>query len=221
MNREILDSASLLNDAGRCFYFKALTFDSMKAENVNDAWLASLAATLKMKLTKAQGNAVRLIVSECEKQGVTDLRQIAYVLGTVYHESRFRSIEEIRAQMGTSVYKMQQKYWPSGFYGRGFSQLTWRKNYQKFSPIVGLDLVKKPDLVLRPEIGAKILVYGMKHGTFVAAGLQSMTNLDKYFNAEKTDWFNARRIVNGVFRAEMVAEAAKKILPLLSSEPLA
>ena len=81
-----------------------------------------------------------------------------------------------------------------------------------------MDLVKAPDLVLKPEIGAKILVYGMKHGTFVAAGLTSMTNLDKYFNAEKTDWFNARRIVNGVFMAEMVADAAKKILPLLTEQ---
>lgn len=187
----------------------------MKASQIDDNWLAKLADTLEMKLTKAQGDAVRLIVSECERQMVTDLRQIAYVLGTVYHECRFKSIKEIRAERGTDVYKMQQRYWPSGFYGRGFSQLTWRKNYQKFSPVVGFDLVKNPDLVLKPEIGSKILVFGMKHGTFVANGLESMINLDRYFNAIKTDWFNARRIVNGIFRAEMVAEAAKKILPLL------
>jgi len=192
----------------------------MKPEFVNDNWLASLASTLKMTLTKAQGDAVRLIVAECEKQGVTDTRQIAYVLATVYHECRFKSIKEIRAKIGTDVYRMQQKYWQSGYYGRGFSQLTWRKNYQKFSPVVGLDLVKEPDLVLKPEVGAKILVYGMKHGTFVSAGLESKTNLDRYFNAEKTDWFNARRIVNGVFRAEMVADAAKKIMPLVISGAL-
>lgn len=190
----------------------------MKAENVDENWLAQLARTMEMKLTRKQGDNVRLLVAECEKQGVTDLRQIAYVLATCYHECRYKSIKEIRAQPGTEVYKMQSRYWGAGFYGRGFSQLTWRKNYQKFSPIVGMDLVKNPDLVLKPKVGVMILVYGMKHGTFVADGLNSMTDLARYFNAEKTDWFNARRIVNGVFRAEMVAEAAKKILPLLSIE---
>lgn len=184
----------------------------MKPEQVNDIWLAGLARTLEMKLTKEQGDNVRLLVSECESQGVTDLRQIAYVLATCHHECRFKSIKEIRAQPGTEVYKMQDRYWGTGFYGRGFSQLTWRKNYLKFSPVVGMDLVKNPDLVLSPEIGAKILVHGMRRGLFTGK------DLDNYFNPTRTDWFNARRIVNGVFRAEMVADAAKKILPLLSIE---
>lgn len=188
----------------------------MNVVNPSQEWLASLARTLKMRLTKAQGTAVALILSECYIQGVNDPRQVAYVLATVHHECRFKSIKEIRAAVGTPVYKMQQKYWPTGFYGRGFSQLTWRKNYQKFSPVIGKDLVSDPDLVLNPEVGAKILVYGMKHGTFVSNGLTSNTNLANYFNDQRTDWFNARRIVNGVFRAEMVAEAAKKILPLIT-----
>lgn len=184
----------------------------MKAQQVDEIWLAGLARTLETKLTKEQGDNVRLIVAECEKQGVTDLRKIAYVLATCHHECRFKSIKEIRAQPGTEVYKMQDRYWGTGFYGRGFSQLTWRKNYLKFSPVVGMDLVKNPDLVLKPEIGAKILVHGMRRGLFTGK------DLDNYFNPTRTDWFNARRIVNGVFRAEMVADAAKKILPLLSIE---
>ena len=190
----------------------------MKTEQVNDVWLSKLAATLKMKLTVAQGHAVRLIVHECEIQGITDLRQIAYVLGTVYHECRFRSIKEIRAKAGTEVWRMQERYWHTGYYGRGFSQLTWIKNYKKFEAVVKMDLVKKPDLVLLPEVGAKILVYGMKNGTFVANGLKSSINLDRYFNQDTEDWFNARKIVNGTFRADMVAEAARKILPLLLIE---
>jgi hypothetical protein len=188
----------------------------MKSEKVNDLWLSKLAATLEMKLTRAQGQAVRLIVQECETQGVTDLRQIAYVLGTVYHECRFKSIQEIRAKPGTDVWKMQERYWHTGYYGRGFSQLTWIKNYKKFEAVVHMDLVKNPDLALLPEVGAKILVYGMKNGTFVANGMTSSIRLDTYFNESREDWFNARKIVNGTFRAEMVAEAAKKILPLLA-----
>ena len=181
----------------------------MKADKVTDEWLSDLATALEMKLTKAQGDAVRLLVLECEKQGITDARQIAYVLATVYHECRFKSIKEIRAQPGTVVYKMQQRYWPSGFYGRGFSQLTWRKNYQKFSPVVGVDLVKNPDMALVPQIGAKIIIHGMRRAMFTGK------DLDNYFNPTTTDWFNARRIVNGVFRAQMVADAALNIYPLV------
>lgn len=198
----------------------------MVTAQIDDNWLAKLAATLEMKLTKAQGDAVRLIVLECERQMVTDPRQIAYILGTVHHECRYKSIKEIRANpngdaMQRKVYKMQNAYWNTGYYGRGFSQLTWAKNYRKFSPVIGVDLVKNPDLALKPEIGAKILVFGMSHGTFVSNGLESNTRLSTYFNNDRTDWFNARRIVNGVFRAEMVAEAAKKILPLLSVDVVA
>lgn len=185
---------------------------------VNDTWLSSVAATLKMRLTRAQGEAIRLIVAECEAQGVTDRRQVAYVLATVYHECRFRAIKEIRAKPGTPVWKMQEAYWHTGYYGRGFCQLTWEKNYRKFSPVVGFDLVKDPDLVLHPEIAAKILVYGMKNGTFVALKLNSSVNLSRFFNETKTDWVGARRIVNGTFRAEMVANAARKIFSLLQNE---
>lgn len=182
----------------------------MYKEQITENFLASLAAALKMKLTRKQGDAIRLLAAECDKQDVTDYRHFVYILATVYHECRFQSIKEIRAERGTEVFKMQERYWHTGYYGRGYSQLTWRKNYQKFSPIVGLDLVSKPDLVLKPEVGAKIIVHGMRKGLFTGV------SLDTYFNATRTDWFNARRIVNHIFRAQMVVDAAIKILPLLN-----
>ena len=189
----------------------------MYFDKVNsDTWLASLAKALNTRLTKAQGDAIRLIVKECDEGDVNDARQVAYVLGTVYHECRFRSIREIRAKPGTPIYNMQDRYWHTGYYGRGFCQLTWKKNYQKFSPIVGLDLVKNPDEVLRPEIGAKILVVGMRDGLFSGIGLE------KYFPPSPTepDWMNARKIVNGTFQADRVAAAAKKIFSLLVESPV-
>lgn len=167
----------------------------------------AFATTLK----KEQREAITLLLNECKEQGVTDLRQVAYVLGTVYHECGFRSIKERRAKEGTEVWKMQEKYWHTGFYGRGFSQLTWRYNYKKFSPIVGFDLVKNPDKVLEPAIGAKIIVHGMRIGLF------TNKSLDNYFNPTTTNWIDARRIVNGTFMADKVAAAAQKIFPILSA----
>jgi predicted chitinase len=127
----------------------------------------------------------------------------------VYHECRFRSIKEIKAKEGTAVWEMQKKYWHTGYYGRGFSQLTWQRNYAKFSPIVGRDLVASPDDALIPDVGAKIIVHGMVTGMFTGKALKG------YFTDTKTDWLNARRIVNGTFMADKVADAAKKIHPLL------
>lgn len=176
----------------------------------NDIWLASLARTLNMTLTRAQGDAVRLLAAESDAYSIKDPRQVAYILATCYHECRFKSIREIRAPRGSAVWKMQNRYWASGYYGRGFSQLTWEKNYKKFSPIVGIDLVDNPDFALRPNVGAKILVVGMKLGLFSGVGL------DRYFPpGGGSFWLAARRIVNGTFQADRVAAAAKKILPLL------
>jgi hypothetical protein len=81
----------------------------------------------------------------------------------------------------------------------------------KFSPIVKVDLVEYPDEVLKPEIGAKILVFGMYHGMF------SGKKLRDYFSDPKDPrWNSARRIVNGQFQKEKVTEVAIKILPLLA-----
>ena len=173
-------------------------------------WIEQVSAALALKMSAAQRQAITLILSECDKNGVTDPRQVAYILATCYHECRFKSIPEIRAKRGTKIWYMQEKYWYAGFYGRGFCQLTHEGNYRKFSELVAIDLVKNPEEVLRPEIGAKILVVGMIRGMF------SGRRLSQYFPPSGTPrWISARRIVNGLFQASLVAEAAKKILHLV------
>lgn len=85
--------------------------------------------------------------------------------------------------------------------------------------MVGADLVKNPDLALQPGIGAIIIVYGMKHGSFTAGRqrLESTNRLSKYFptGSDVAQWVNARKIVNGTFMAERVAEHAKKIFAFM------
>ena len=56
------------------------------------------------------------------------------------------------------------------------------------------------------EISAKILVVGMTKGLFTGKKLAD------YFNSEKEDWINARRIVNGLDRASDIANHSKKFL---------
>lgn len=176
-----------------------------------------LRKALREPLTPTQMRAVALLLTEADNHGVTDINQMAYILATCWHECRFKSMREIRSKkIGSQLWKWQNRYWPSGYYGRGFSQLTWLKNYRKFSPVVGVDLVSNPDAALIPEIGAQILVFGMVNGTFVSNGLKSATRLSKFFPAGRApDWMGARAIVNGTFQADKVASGAVKILSVI------
>lgn len=84
-------------------------------------------------------------------------------------------------------------------------QLTWERNYAKMSQFLGVDLVKHPDLALEPKYAAKILVYGMLKGLFTRKPLA------QYINANQVDFYNARKTVNGLDRAERIANYAQKL----------
>lgn len=184
---------------------------------ITDGFLTKLGRAINVKFFEEQTLCVTLIAGECDKinaeygEGSINKQEFAYILATLKHECGFRSIREYKAPEGSKIWEMQKRYWNTNYYGRGYSQLTWQKNYAKFSPIVEIDLVKFPDEVLKPEIGAKILVIGMYKGLF------SGKKLRDYFSDPKNPrWKAARQIVNGTFQAEKVAEVAIKILPLLA-----
>lgn len=161
---------------------------------------------LNIQLDAEQANSIRLITLNWAKYDkAADLRNLAYLLATSWGESRFKSVREIKAAEGTAVWEMQKRYWASGFYGRGLSALTWESSYRRFSPFVGIDLVANPDAIMNPEIGAKILVYSMLTGAYTGVGLP------KYINAFKTDYYNARRTINGTFKAQEYANYASAI----------
>lgn len=192
-------------------------------------FVARFNATFRERLNDRQITSIEFLLHEIEQNNVTDNKQIAYILATVWHECGFLSIRERRARPTTpeqtQIWRWQNRYWSSGFYGRGFSQLTWRYNYARFSPIVGIDLVRNPDAALQPGIGAKILVFGMVNGSFTAPrnSVSSPNRLSRYFPADGStaDFIGARQIVNGTFRADVVAGHAVKILGILVSMSLA
>jgi putative chitinase len=148
-------------------------------------------------------------VNICE---MDDARQIAYILATAYHETArtFEAIEEFGKGKGR---KYGQKIKMNGkgylrpdqiYYGRGLVQLTWYENYEKFGKLLGIDLLENPKMALDLAISVKILVEGMRGGLFTGRGL------DRYFNTERCDYVNARKIVNGLDKAELIAGYAQK-----------
>lgn len=127
----------------------------------------------------------------------------AYLLATIRNEcgSNMMPIKEIKAKPGSQVWvQWQSKYWNSGFYGRGYSQLTFEGNYRQFSELLYGDdrLVKNPDLVLNPAVGYKILATGCVRGMFRKHRNGTPFKLADFLNDKMTDYVDARQIVNGI-----------------------
>jgi predicted chitinase len=76
--------------------------------------------------------------------------------------------------------------------GRGLVQLTWKINYEKFSRVIGVDLSGNPDLACELPAAVKIMMLGMRDGEFRAGH-----NLEKYLGKGRSDYYNARLIING------------------------
>lgn len=140
-----------------------------------------------------------------------NIREIAYGFATIAHETAwtFRPIKEYRAKPGTPARRKQDRYWMTGYYGRGYCQLTWLKNYQKAAKALGVDVVNHPDLVLEPSLAFKILTRGMHEGWFTTKKLST------YINNTDTDYFNARRVINGTDKARLIATYAEHFEEML------
>lgn len=176
------------------------------------------------KLTQSQVDGIALLLSAMSP---FSLYEQAYMLATVYHETahtmqpieeygkgrryiygrwrtnsrgvRFCYTDGTRKRVYTSV------EFPHLYYGRGYVQLTWLSNYLRAGRELGamLDypnqLADKPDLALRPDVAAAVLTLGMQHGWFTGKRLAD------YVNAYKQDYRNARRVINGTDKADLIA----------------
>lgn len=150
---------------------------------------------------------------------LTDKRWLAYILATVYHETAktMEPIDEFgrgkgrrygsKIKMNGEAYNEPDKI----YYGRGLVQLTWYENYEKFGKILKEDLLCNPELLLNLNISIKILFHGMIYGLFTGA------KLSRYFNDKREDWVNARKIINGLDKAELIGVYGKKFLNCMVS----
>lgn len=155
------------------------------------------------KLTTGQVNGMSAILDEWERRKLSDVRHLAYMLGTTKWETD-HTMQPIM-EGGGPKYLKSKKYYP--WYGRGFVQLTWERNYKAFQPAVlklfGVDIIADPDAAMQLGPAAYVMFEGMAKGTFTGK------KLSDYFNATKTDWVNARRIINGTDKAAEIAAIAK------------
>jgi predicted chitinase len=155
-----------------------------------------------------------VIVSEAQRQGVTNKAQLAYILATAVHESGAGAhMEEFASGAAYEGRRGLGNCQPGDgcrFKGRGYVQITGRRNYQDWSRRLGVDLVGNPRMAENPQIAAQILVGGMREGTFTGR------RLDQYINDQHTDFNGARRIVNGNDRSGRIAGIAQRLLSAMS-----
>lgn len=140
-----------------------------------------------------------------------DVRWLAYVLATVFHETaaRMQPVREGLAKNDAQARRILSKYpyaapdpaTGQAYYGRGHVQLTWAKNYKALGEALGLgdELYRNPDRALEPLLSARILFAGMTNGLYTGKKLAD------YFNGRKDDPIGARCIVNGTDRAALIA----------------
>lgn len=141
----------------------------------------------------------QLLINEANRQGILR-NQLAYVLATVYHETAF-TMKPIKERGGLRYLK-SKKYYP--YFGRGYVQLTWDYNYKKAGIQEGIDFIKNPDLLLVPKYAIPICITGMREGWFTGK------KLSDYMTLQKSDFENARRIINKLDAYQKIATYARQ-----------
>ena len=173
------------------------------------------------KLSAKQVEGLELIIDSYLSDGRADnVFHLAYILATAYHETAHTMQPVKEYGNNTYFFNMYDKLGKRPkvaaalgntetgdgvkFAGRGYVQLTGRRNYSLFGKRLGIDLINNPDLACDARIAAKITLLGMHEGLFTGR------KLSDYINPVKKDYRNSRRIINGVDVAEKIAGYAQK-----------
>jgi putative chitinase len=177
------------------------------------------------KMNTNQVMGITAILNEWESHySKSDDRWLAYMLATTHHETgrTMQPIEEFgkgRTMSYGSRLKMTKdrngKRIPYTdtteiFYGRGFVQLTWYENYDLAGRKLGKNFMHNAKDVMELENATKIMFLGMTQGWFTGK------KLEDFFNKTSENWANARKIINGLDRANLIKDHALKYYASIS-----
>ncbi len=161
---------------------------------------------------------------------LADERWLAYILATVYHETGRRmapvregfcrsdecAIKVVKTLVDRGAiarnYAERDPQTGQSYYGRGYIQAVYKRNYERLGSLLGIDLVSEPDLLLKPEVSAAAAIEGMVRGVLTGK------KLSDYFNQEKEQWRQARRIVNGLDKAALIERYGRNFLACLQKD---
>ncbi|HET6670709.1 MAG TPA: glycoside hydrolase family 19 protein [Pyrinomonadaceae bacterium] len=152
-----------------------------------------------------------------------DRRQLAYCLATFKWETA-HTMKPIDERGGNKYFN--SRYGPQTkvgkmlgntkagdgalFHGRGYVQLTGRRNYAKAKDLTGVDLIADPDRAKDPEVAYQIAIQGMKDGWFTGKKLSQFIK-----DGQSPDYEDARTIINGHDKAANIADIARRFNEVL------
>jgi putative chitinase len=167
-------------------------------------------------LKQTQVDGFDAVLNEWQKRDLKDMRWVAYILATVWHETAktMQPVEEDgkgkgkdygkKLKMGNGPHSRVGYTTPDKiYYGRGYTQNTWFENYDALTKAAqsqgfGWDFLNNPELLLQPRPSIWATFHAM------TTGLYTGRKLSQYFNDVMDDNINARRIINGNDQAERI-----------------
>ena len=173
------------------------------------------------RLSQGQVDGMSAILAEWDRRRLGDLRWLAYMLATVYWETAhtMQPIEEFGKGQGYT-YGLRDPATGQAYYGRGFVQLTWKRNYEVMGKLLRVDLVGQPQRALELPIATQILFEGMLRAD---SGVGDFTGLalEDCFNATTENWDRARAIINGRDHYAEIGEVGRQFHAILKAASMA
>ncbi len=182
-------------------------------------------------LNQRQVNGLEFLLTKFDESILFDTKaKISYALATIKRETAdtFEPVKEGYWITNNRVQKLYNYYYnhnrhaldtifPNGlagknYLGRGRIQTTHNYNYKNIGDKLGIDLLNNPDLTLDNETDWKILELGF------STGIWTGKKLSNYINDDIVDYYNARKIVNGLDHAREIANYAQDFFNIISFE---
>lgn len=195
------------------------------------------------KLTQDQVDGISETINVFEERGDGDVRKLAYILATGFHEAKFKPVRENMKYTAARI----REVWPSRFktaaaakpyannpqalankvyggrLGNNKDNDGWLFRGGGWPQLTGkanyakFGIEKDPDRILEPKVSAWVLVAGMLGGKFTGR------KLSEFISPTKVDYVAARAVVNADVKANgaLIAGYAAKFEKALGAAVLA